>query len=96
MLDLKTQRVYKAGKQLKLTAREFQMLKLFMERPNEPITRDDLLDEIWGLNYFGDSKTVDVHIRRLRETIEDDPSQPIYLKTVWGFGYALQESENVE
>ena len=96
LLDLKTQRVYKAGKQLKLTAREFQMLKLFMERPNEPITRDDLLDEIWGLNYFGDSKTVDVHIRRLREKIEDDPSQPIYLKTVWGFGYALQESENVE
>ena len=96
LLDLKTQRVYKAGKQLKLTAREFQMLKLFMERPNEPITRDDLLDEIWGLNYFGDSKTVDVHIRRLREKIEDDPSQPIYLKTVWGLGYALQESENVE
>ena len=96
LLDLKTQRVYKVGKQLKLTAREFQMLKLFMERPNEPITRDDLLDEIWGLNYFGDSKTVDVHIRRLREKIEDDPSQPIYLKTVWGFGYALQESENVE
>ena len=96
LLDLKTQRVYKAGKQLKLTAREFQMMKLFMERPNEPITRDDLLDEIWGLNYFGDSKTVDVHIRRLREKIEDDPSQPIYLKTVWGFGYALQESENVE
>jgi DNA-binding response OmpR family regulator len=96
LLNLKTQRVYKAGRQLKLTAREFQMLKLFMERPNEPITRDDLLDEIWGLNYFGDSKTVDVHIRRLREKIEDDPSQPIYLKTVWGFGYALQESENVE
>ena len=73
LLDLKTQRVYKAGKQFKLTAREFQMLKLFMERPNEPITRDDLLDEIWGLNYFGDSKTVDVHIRRLREKIEDGP-----------------------
>ncbi|MBT2757003.1 response regulator transcription factor [Mesobacillus foraminis] len=91
-VELKTQRVYKGGQLLKLTAREFQMLKLFMERMNEPVTRDDLLDEIWGLNYFGDPKTVDVHIRRLREKIEDDPSHPIFLKTIWGFGYAFQES----
>jgi DNA-binding response OmpR family regulator len=93
-LDPKLQRVYKSGEVLKLTAREYQILKLFMERLNEPITRDDLLDEIWGLNYFGDTKTVDVHIRRLREKIEDDPSNPTYLKTIWGFGYAFQESEN--
>ncbi|WP_338448510.1 response regulator transcription factor [Niallia oryzisoli] len=96
VLDLKTQRVFKSEKQLKLTVREFHLLKLFMERPNEPITRDDLLDEIWGLDYFGDSKTVDVHIRRLREKIEEDPSQPIYLKTVWGFGYAFLGGENIE
>lgn len=96
LLDEKMQRVYKEGKPLKLTAREFHLMKLFMERPNEPITRDDLLDEIWGLDYFGDSKTVDVHIRRLREKIEEDPSQPIYLKTIWGFGYAFLGGENIE
>jgi DNA-binding response OmpR family regulator len=93
VLDTKTQRLYKSGKWLKLTAREFQLIKLFFERFNEPITRDELLDGIWGINYFGDSKTVDVHIRRLREKIEDDPSQPVFLKTVWGFGYCFQESE---
>jgi DNA-binding response OmpR family regulator len=93
VLDTKTQRLYKSGKLLKLTAREFQLIKLFFERFNEPITRDELLDRIWGINYFGDSKTVDVHIRRLREKIEDDPSQPVFLKTVWGFGYCFQESE---
>lgn len=93
VLDTKTQRLYKSGKWLKLTAREFQLIKLFFERFNEPITRDELLDRIWGINYFGDSKTVDVHIRRLREKIEDDPSQPVFLKTVWGFGYCFQESE---
>jgi DNA-binding response OmpR family regulator len=92
-LDLKSQRLHKSGQLLKLTAREYQLIKLFFERPDEPITRDELLDEIWGLNYFGDPKTVDVHIRRLREKIEEDPSQPLYLKTVWGFGYCFQESE---
>jgi DNA-binding response OmpR family regulator len=93
-LELKTQRVYKSEKLLKLTAREFQLLKLFFEKRNEPLTRHDILDEIWGLNYFGDPKTVDVHIRRLREKMEDDPSNPAYLKTIWGFGYSLMEKEN--
>jgi DNA-binding response OmpR family regulator len=93
VFDLKSQRLYKNRQLVKLTAREYQLIKLFFERPDEPITRDELLDEIWGLNYFGDPKTVDVHIRRLREKIEEDPSEPFYLKTVWGFGYCFQESE---
>lgn len=93
-LDLKTQRVYKSKKLLKLTAREFQLFKLFFEKINEPITRHLILDEIWGLDYFGDPKTVDVHIRRLREKIEDDPSDPAYLKTIWGFGYCFKDKEN--
>lgn len=92
LLDTKTQRLYKSGKLLKLTAREFQLVKLFFEKINEPITRDELLDDIWGINYFGDPKTVDVHIRRLREKIEEDPSNPVYLKTIWGYGYCFQES----
>ena len=94
VLELKSQRVYKKGQLLKLTVREFELMKLFLERLNEPVTRDELLDEIWGLNYFGDPKTVDVNIRRLREKIEEDPSNPTFLKTVWGFGYAFYESES--
>ncbi|MBS4201980.1 response regulator transcription factor [Bacillus sp. FJAT-49732] len=93
MIELKTQRVYKAGKLMKLTTREFQMMKFFTEKLNEPVTRDELLDEIWGLNYFGDPKTVDVHIRRLREKIEDDPSNPSFLKTVWGYGYSFFDED---
>lgn len=90
-LELKTQRFYKDNNLLKITAREFQLIKLFFDRLNEPITRDQLLDEVWGVNYFGDPKTVDVHIRRLREKIEDDPSQPEFLKTIWGYGYCFQD-----
>jgi len=93
ILENKTRRIYKNGNLLKLTAREYQLMKLFFERLNEPITRDELLDEIWGLDYFGDPKTVDVHIRRLREKIEEDPSNPTFLKTIWGFGYSFQEGE---
>jgi len=96
LLEIKTQRVYKSGKLLKLTAREFQLMKLFFEKVNEPITRNDLLDNIWGVNYFGDPKTVDVHIRRLREKIEENPSNPTYLKTSWGYGYCFQEKDKTE
>ncbi|MEH7123584.1 response regulator transcription factor [Bacillus sp. JJ1773] len=95
VIDIKTQRVYKSGQLLKLTPREFQLMKYFFEKLNETISRDEFLDEIWGLNYFGDPKTVDVHIRRLREKIEDDPSNPLYLKTIWGFGYCFEEGEKL-
>lgn len=96
VLEMKTQRLYKSGQLVKLTAREYQLVKLFFDRFNEPVTRDELLDEIWGIDYFGDPKTVDVHIRRLREKIEEDPSHPIHLKTIWGFGYCFQVSEKQE
>jgi DNA-binding response OmpR family regulator len=96
VLETKTQRLFKSGQQVKLTAREYQLVKLFFDRLNEPITRDELLDAIWGVNYFGDPKTVDVHIRRLREKIEDNPSHPLHLKTIWGFGYCFQESVRAE
>jgi len=96
LLEIKTQRIYKSGKLLKLTAREYHLMKLFFEKVNEPITRNELLDEIWGLDYFGDPKTVDVHIRRLREKIEENPSNPTYLKTLRGYGYCFQEGEQPE
>jgi DNA-binding response OmpR family regulator len=92
-LDTKTQQLYKREKLLKLRVREYQLMKLLLERKGEPIPRNELLDKVWGVNYFGDPKTVDVHIRRLREKIEDDPSHPVFLITVWGFGYCFRESE---
>lgn len=95
-VDLKTKRLSKSGTFIKLTNREFQLVELFAVRLNEPISRDELLDEIWGINYFGDPKTVDVHIRRLREKIEDDPSNPLYLKTVWGTGYCFFDTGDGE
>lgn len=95
-VDLKTKRLSKSGKFIKLTNREFQLIELFAVRLNEPISRDELLDKIWGVDYFGDPKTVDVHIRRLREKIEDDPSNPLYLKTVWGTGYCFFDNGDGE
>jgi DNA-binding response OmpR family regulator len=62
-----------------------------MKNPGKAFSRDELLNTIWGQDYFGDAKTVDVHIRRLREKIEDNPSSPNFIETVWGFGYRWQE-----
>ncbi|MBE4909600.1 response regulator transcription factor [Bacillus luteolus] len=90
-LDSLSKQIVKSGQLLKLTLREFQIMEYFIEHKNISISRHDLLDAIWGKDYFGDSKTVDVHIRRLREKIEDDPSNPIYIETVWGHGYRFFE-----
>ena len=62
-------------------------MKLFIENPNKAFTRDELLNLIWGYNFFGDPKIIDVNIRRLRSKIEDDSSNPQYIETVWGIGY---------
>ncbi|KMY53443.1 regulator [Bacillus sp. FJAT-27231] len=89
-LNLKEQTLTKHQQPIKLTMREFHLLKVFFSKINEPISRDELLNEVWGENYFGDTKTVDVHIRRLREKIEDDPSHPVFIETVWGCGYRFK------
>jgi two-component system phosphate regulon response regulator PhoB len=80
-------RVTREGKELSLSPKEYRLLELFMQNPRRVWSRDKLLEQIWGHDYFGDSKTVDVHIRWLREKIEDNPSEPIHLQTVRGFGY---------
>ncbi|MDP5272709.1 response regulator transcription factor [Chengkuizengella axinellae] len=82
----KTNKIKKSGDLIDLTQTEFQLLKILMGN-KEPISRNDLLDVIWGLDYVGDAKIVDVNIRRLRKKIEDDPSQPTFIKTIWGYGY---------
>jgi two-component system phosphate regulon response regulator PhoB len=80
-------RVTRDGRELSLSPKEYRLLELFMQNPRRVWSRDKLLEQIWGHDYFGDSKTVDVHIRWLREKLEDNPSEPIHLRTVRGFGY---------
>ena len=80
-------RVSRAGFDLLLSPKEYRLLELFMQHPKRVWSREQLIEQVWGVDYIGDSKTVDVHIRWLREKIEDDPSNPTKLVTVRGFGY---------
>ncbi|MBU3112313.1 response regulator transcription factor [Clostridium lacusfryxellense] len=86
-IDILSMKVYKDQQLLDLTPKEYLLLKTFMENEEKAFSRDDLLNLVWNYDYFGDSKIVDVNIRRLREKIEDTPSKPKYIETVWGFGY---------
>lgn len=89
-LDMAAQRFYKGKTEIELTPTEFTIMKALMRYPGKAFSRDELLNTVWGKNYFGDMKTVDVHIRRIREKIEDDPSSPQFIETVWGVGYRLR------
>ena len=89
-LDCNSRRVYIAGKEVNLTAKEFDVLELLVFHPNKVYDRDALLDLVWGKDYPGDARTVDVHIRRLREKIEQNPSEPKYVHTKWGVGYYFE------
>ena len=86
-LDCDSRRVYIGGKEVNLTAREFDLLELLALNPNKVYSRENLLKLVWGNDYPGDVRTVDVHIRRLREKIEANPSEPKYVHTKWGVGY---------
>lgn len=86
-VDSYSQKVHKNNVELDLTPKEYLLMKLFLENPQKAFTRDDLLNLLWGENYFGDLKIIDVNIRRLRAKIEDDPSNPKYIETIWGTGY---------
>lgn len=86
-LDCEGRRAYISGREIGLTAKEFEVLELLMLNPNRVYSRDNLLQLVWGADYPGDVRTVDVHIRRLREKIEKNPSEPRYVHTKWGVGY---------
>ena len=86
-LDCEGRRVYINGREISLTAKEFEVLELLMNNPNKVYGREALLRLVWGEDYPGDVRTVDVHIRRLREKIEESPSEPKYVHTKWGVGY---------
>jgi DNA-binding response OmpR family regulator len=92
-LDVEKRRVARGNKIQKLTPKEFELLKLFMDRPGQVISRKILMKEIWNTEYLGDTRTLDVHIRWLREKIEDQPSKPHTLVTMRGQGYCLSIDE---
>ncbi|MCM1326694.1 MAG: response regulator transcription factor [Bacteroidales bacterium] len=91
-LDCEGRRAYISGKEIGLTAKEFEVLELLMTNPNKVYSRESLLKLVWGADYPGDVRTVDVHIRRLREKIESNPSEPKYVHTKWGVGYYFLNS----
>ena len=89
-MDCESRRVFISGKEINLTAKEFDVLELLVFNPNKVYSRENLLNIVWGYEYPGDVRTVDVHIRRLREKIEANPSEPKYVHTKWGVGYYFQ------
>ena len=86
-LDLDGRNAYKSGKIVDLTAKEYDMVEFLMKNPNKVYSREGLLNSVWSYEYRSDIRTVDVHIRRLREKLEADPAQPQYIMTKWGVGY---------
>ncbi len=90
-LELSSRRVFINNKEMNLTAKEFDMLELFATHPGKVYSREQLLSTIWGKEYPGDVRTVDVHVRRLREKIEPNPGQPEYIYTKWGVGYYFKD-----
>ena len=87
VLNTRNRTLEKEGKRIKLTQVEYAIIKLFMQNPGRALSREDILASVWGRNYDGELKIVDVNIRRLRIKIEDDTANPTYITTVWGFGY---------
>ena len=86
-IDCESRRLYIKGKEIRLTAKEFDLMELLVKTPNKVYSREKLLNLVWGYEYPGDFRTVDVHVRRLREKVEENPSEPKYVHTKWGVGY---------
>jgi DNA-binding response OmpR family regulator len=95
VVEPEKRKVEVGGETVDLTSKEFELLLLFAQNPGRAFSRDELLDEVWGYQYSGYSHTVNTHINRLRNKIEPDPSEPRYVKTVWGVGYRFAESEEL-
>lgn len=91
VLDENRRVLLKAGQPIELTQVEFQIMELFFRNPGTALVREKILKGVWGENYFGDVKIVDVNIRRLRMKVEDEPSHPVHILTVWGYGYRWEE-----
>lgn len=92
-IDTYSRKFYKDDIELELTPTEYSIAKLFMENPGKAFKRDEILNIVWGYDFIGDSKIVDVNIRRLRSKIEKDSSKPVYIETVWGIGYRWKDRD---
>ena len=90
-LDLDARNAYRSGVAVELTAKEFDVIEFLMRNPNRVYSRENLLDTIWAYEYRSDIRTVDVHIRRLREKLEENPAEPNYIMTKWGVGYYFRK-----
>ncbi|MNO34621.1 Alkaline phosphatase synthesis transcriptional regulatory protein SphR [compost metagenome] len=90
-MDLNSNKLFKHDVMIELTPKEFQLVKTFLEHPETALSRNELMNLVWGEDYIGDPKTVDVHVRKLREKIEDDSSNPHWIETVWGLGYRFRK-----
>lgn len=89
-MDITRHIVFVNGTKVPMPLKEFELLELFLENTNRVLTRGQIIDRVWGSNYYGDTKTLDVHIKRLRSKIEEDPARPAYLVTVRGLGYKFE------
>ena len=94
-IDPRTREVSIDNRPILLTAKEFDMLWFLASNPRQVFTRDQLLDQVWGYEFYGDSSTVTVHVRRLREKIEPDPAKPMFIQTVWGVGYKFEAGDTL-
>ncbi|MFZ5987074.1 MAG: response regulator [Bacillota bacterium] len=93
-IDCSRREVYKKGQLLEMPLKEFELLKLLVQNKGKVLSRELLLEKIWGFDYYGETRTVDVHIRYLRQKIEDDDSNPIYIETIRGIGYKFSDRES--
>lgn len=93
-VDIYSRKFYKNNKEIELTPTEYSIVKLFIENPGKAFKRDEILNIVWGYDFIGDSKIVDVNIRRLRAKVEEDASNPIFIETVWGIGYRWKNKDN--
>jgi DNA-binding response OmpR family regulator len=93
VIDYDSRMLTKDGKEVELTQIEFSIISFLTKNEDKSISREEMLDEVWGENFYGSFKIVDVNIRRIRKKIEDDPSEPKYIKTIWGYGYRWSVDE---
>lgn len=89
-MDVNSHIVFVHGEKIAMPLKEFELLELLLENRNRVLTRGQIIDRVWGSNYFGDTKTLDVHVKRIRSKIEDDPARPVHLVTVRGLGYKFE------
>ncbi|EYE87818.1 PhoP family transcriptional regulator [Fervidicella metallireducens AeB] len=90
-LDGYSKKIFKNNSEIEMTPTEYSIMELFINNPGKAFSRDDILNNVWGYDFVGDAKIVDVNIRRIRTKIEDDPAAPVYIETVWGVGYRFKK-----